>query len=173
MAAKKKATPKSEVVDDSAVSTLFGRVKAAPVEVEVEKKFTVFDFVNDINFNKQYLYADDTASDYDPYTINRAMTIFPDTFVAGEFLNMNYHLDKRMQHDYLLYTIQKRKRWKQGGWLKRTESEKKELKLLKDVSKTIQYNMVRTKQFWALLTDEQKKQFLEKYVYPDSRNTKK
>jgi hypothetical protein len=173
MAVKKKTTPKPNIVDDSTLSTLFGRVKTSQVEVEVDKKFTVFDFVNDINFNKQYLYTDDTAFDYDPYTINRAMTIFPDTFVTGEFLNMNYHLDKRMQHDYLFYGVQSRKRWKQGGWIKRTEVEKKELKILKDVAKVIQYNIKRTKQFWSLLTDEQKKQFLEKYIYPDSRNVKK
>lgn len=171
---KKKAVAKKETaVDESVVSTLFGRVKVSPVEVEVEKRFNVFDFVNDINFGKQYLYADDTAAEYDPYTLNRAMTIFTDTFVAGEFLNMNYHLDKRMQHDYLFYTVQKRKRWKQGGWLKRSEAEKKELKVLKDVARVVQYNLKRTKQFWSVLTEEQRTEFLERYVYPDSKNSKK
>ena len=171
---KKKVAPKKEaVVDTDSVSTLFGRVRAATVEVEVEKKFNVFDFVNDINFGKQYLYADDTVAEYDPYTLNRAMTIFTDTFVAGEFLNMNYHLDKRMQHDYLFYSVLKRKRWKQGGWLKRSEVEKKDLKCLKDVAKVVQYNLKRTRQFWSVLTEEQKKDFLERYVYPDSKNVKK
>ena len=173
MAPKKKPAAKPEPQDTNVVSTLFGRVKAAPVEVEVERKFNVFDYVNDINFNKQYLYAEDTASEYDPYTMNRAMTIFTDTFVAGEFLNANYHLDKKMQHDYLFYSVQKRKRFKQGGWLKRTDTEKKELKVLKDVARTVQYNMKRTKQFWSVLTDEQRRTFLETYVYPDSKNAKK
>ena len=170
---KKIAQKKEPVVDTAAVSTLFGRVKAVTVDVEVEKKFNVFDFVNDINFGKQYLYADDTASEYDPYTLNRAMTIFTDTFVAGEFLNMNYHLDKRMQHDYLFYSVQKRKRWKQGGWLKRSDSEKKELKILKDVAGVTQFNLKRTKQFWSVLSDDQRKDFLERYVYPDTKNAKK
>lgn len=171
---KKKAVAKKETaIDETLVSTLFGRVKTAPVEVEVEKNFGVFDFVNDINFGKQYLYADDTASEYEPYTLNRAMTIFTDTFVAGEFLNMNHHLDKRMQHDYLFYSVQKRRRWKQGGWLKRSEAEKKELKVLKDVAVVTQYNLKRTKQFWSLLSEDQRKEFLERYVYPDSKNSKK
>lgn len=173
MAAKKKTTAKAEKVDDSVVSTLFGRIKTAPVEVEVEKRFGVFDFVNDINFNKQYIYSQDTSAEYDPYTMNRAMTIFPDTFVAGEFLNANYHLDKHMQHDYLFYSVQKRKRWKQGGWLKKSEAEKKETKILKDVAKIVQYNLHRTKQFWSVLTEAQQKEFLERYVYPDSKNAKK
>lgn len=173
MAVKKKTTVKPETQDPNAVSTLFGRVKSAQVDVEVEKRFNVFDYVNDINFGKQYLYAEDTASEYDPYTMNRAMTIFPDTFVAGEFLNSNYHLDKKMQHDYLFYSVQKRKRFKQGGWLKRTDAEKKELKVLKEVARVIQYNMKRTKQFWSVLTEEQRTKFLETYIYPDSKNAKK
>jgi hypothetical protein len=166
----KKAAPKEE---GEVHSTLFGRVKAAPVEVEVEKKFNVFDFINDINFGKQYLLADDTQSEFDAYTVNRAMTIFPDTFAAGEFLNSNHHLDKRMQHDYLFYSVQKRKRWKQGGWLKRSDAEKKELKILKDVARVVQFNLKRTRQFWSVLSESERKQFLETYVYPDSRNAKK
>lgn len=174
MALKKKAVKAKPVeVDESVVSTLFGRIKTAPVEIEVEKKFNVFNFVNDINFGKQYLYADDTAAEYDPYTINRAMTIFPDTFVTGEFLNMNYHLDKRMQHDYLFYSVQKRKRWKEGGWLKKSEAEKKEIKVLKDVARVVQYNLRRTKQFWSVLSESQRKEFLDRYVYPDAKNAKK
>ena len=101
------------------------------------------------------------------------MTIFPDTFAAGEFLNSNHHLDKRMQHDYLFYSVQKRKRWKQGGWLKRSDAEKKELKILKDVARVVQLNLKRTRQFWSVLSESERKQFLETYVYPDSRNAKK
>lgn len=166
---------KKEVKPDigESTATLYGRVRVAPLEVEVEKRFTVFDFVNDINHGKQYLFGDDTASDYDAYTTNRAMTIFVDTFTAGEFLNSNHQLDKRMQHDYLFYSVQKRKRWKQGGWMKRTDAEKKELKILKDVAQTIQYNARRTSQFWSLLTDDQKQEFLSRYVYPDAKNQKK
>jgi len=166
----KKAAPKEE---GEVHSTLFGRVKAAPVEVEVEKKFNVFNFINDINFGKQDLLAEDTQSEFDPYTVNRAMTIFPDTFAAGEFMNLNYHLDKRMQHDYLFYSVQKRKRWKEGGWLKRSDAEKKEMKVLKDVARVVNFNLKRTRQFWSVLSEPERKQFLETYVYPDSRNAKK
>jgi hypothetical protein len=166
----KKAAPKDE---DEIHSTLFGKVRVAPTEVEVERKFNVFNFINDINFGKQYLLAEDTQSEFDPYTVNRAMTIFPDTFAAGDFLNSNYHLDKNMQHDYLFYSVQKRKRWKEGGWLKRSDAEKKELKVLKDVARVVQFNLKRTRQFWSVLSEPERKQFLETYVYPDSRNAKK
>lgn len=155
------------------VQTLFGKTLHTPVEVEVEKRFSTFDFVNDINFNKQYLFAEETQSSYDPFVVNKAVTIFPDTFAGGEFLNSNYHLDKKLQHDYLFFTVQKRRRWKQGGWLKKTEQEKKELHILKDVAEAIGYNLKRTKHFWSVLTQEQQKAFLERYIYPDSKNAKK
>ena len=173
MAPKKKAAAKPEPQDQNVISTLFGRVKVAQVEVDTERKFNVFDYVNDINFGKQYLYSDETESEFNPYTMNRAMTIFADTFVVGEFLNANYHLDKKMQHDYLFYSVQKRKRWKDGGWLKRTDAEKKELKTLSDVAQVVQYNMKRTKQFWSVLSDAQRREFLATYVYPDLKNAKK
>lgn len=165
---------KKEVIEqeEGVVSTLFGKIKQAPVEIEVEKKFNLFDFVNDINLAKQYLYSDETASAYEPFTINRAMTIFPDTFCAGEFLNSNHHLDKKMQHDYLFYSVQSRKRFKKGGWLKKSEEEKAEHKILKDVGKYLQLNIVRTRQFWTMLTDQQKKDFLAKYIYVDAANSK-
>ena len=173
MAPKKKAAAKPEPQDQNVISTLFGRIKVTQVEVDTERKFNVFDYVNDINFGKQYLYSEETASEFNPYTMNRAMTIFADTFVTGEFLNANYHLDKKMQHDYLFYSVQKRKRWKEGGWLKRTDAEKKELKTLSDVAQVVQYNMKRTKQFWSVLSDAQRREFLATYVYPDLKNAKK
>lgn len=155
-------------------STLFGRVRVDQVEAEVpDMRFTVFDFVNDVNFGKQYLFTEETSADYDPFTMNRAMAIFPDTFAAGEFLNSNFHLDKRMQHDYLFYSVQKRKRWKQVGWLKKSEAEKREVKVLRDVARVVGYNPIRTKQFWSMLSEDQRKDFLERYVYPDSKNAKK
>lgn len=168
--AKRKQQPKEESVDTK--QTLFGAVKVNAEVVEVERTFNVFDFINDINLGKQYIFADDTSSFYEPFTVNRAMTIFPDTFQHGDFLNSNYHLDKRLQHDYLFFSVQRRKRWKQSGWLKKSEAERKELKILKDVAKYIQYNMKRTRQFWSMLTEEQRDQFLKTYVYPDTKNSK-
>jgi hypothetical protein len=170
--AKRKQQVQTKEESSNTQQTLFGAVKLQSEQVEVERTFNVFDFINDINQNKQYIFADDTTSFYEPFTVNRAMTIFPDTFQHGDFLNSNYHLDKRLQHDYLFYSVQKRKRWKQGGWLKKSEAERKELKILKDVAKHIQYNMKRTRQFWSMLTEDQQKHFLATYIYPDAKNIK-
>ena len=62
---------------------------------------------------------------------------------------------------------------RQGGWLKRSDAEKKEMKVLKDVARVVQFNLKRTRQFWSVLSESERKQFLETYVYPDSRNAKK
>jgi len=37
----------------------------------------------------------------------------------------------------------------------------------------IGYNIQRTRQFWNILTDKQKTEFLERYIYPDSNNNVK
>jgi len=166
--ARPKKTKEVTEQNNNTVSTLFGAVKEDEVVVDTEKSFGVFDFINDINYNKQYLLDEGTQKDYDSFTVNRAMTIFPDTFIHGEFLNSNYHLDKRMQHDYLFYSVSKKKRWKQGGWMKRSEAEKKELKLLQDVARVCGYNMIRTKEIWSMMTGEQRDKFVKTYVYPDA-----
>lgn len=173
MAKRPQKVKKPEQDTQEGLQTLFGKVLQTPVDVEVEKRFSTFDFVNDINQAKQYLFENDTQSSYDPFVVNKAMTIFPDTFAYGEFLNSNYHLDKKLQHDYLFFSVQKRRRWKQGGWLKKTEEEKKQHRILKDVAEAIGYNLRRTKQFWLTLTAEQQKDFLERFVYPDVKNAKK
>lgn len=173
MAKRPQKARKPELDSQEGLQTLFGKVLQTQGDIEVEKRFSTFDFVNDINQAKQYLFADETQSNYDPFVINKAMTIFPDTFACGEFLNSNYHLDKKLQHDYLFFNVQKRRRWKQGGWLKKSEEEKKQVRILKDVAEVIGYNLRRTMHFWSMLNAEQQKDFLERYVYPDSKNAKK
>jgi len=148
-------------------------VKTIPKKKPEEQQFNVFKFVQDINFDKNYLFDDSTQSVYNPWTINNAMTMFPDTLSHAVFLNSNASLDKKMQHDYLFYAVPKRKRFKKDGWFKKTDAEKRELKTLEDVSLVINYNMIKTKQFWNTLDKDQKAEFLERYVYPDSRNQKK
>jgi hypothetical protein len=163
--------PKETVNNANMVSTLFGLANLSVVEEEKNIGPNVFTFINDINFNKQYIFSEETSKEFNAYTINKSLSAFPDTLMDSVFLNSNYHLDKKMQHDYLFYKIPKRKRWKE--WLKKSESEKKEMRLMEDVANCINYNMKQTKLFWSVLSDDQKKAFLEKNVYPDLKNGKK
>jgi hypothetical protein len=75
-----------------------------------------------------------------------------------------------MQHDYLFYSIPKKIRRKK--WLKKSDEEKREIKILEDVANTIGYNFNKTRAFWKVLSEPQRKEFLTTYVYPDSKNEK-
>jgi hypothetical protein len=158
--------------DTNTFNTLFGKVKIPEVEVEIKTpRLNLFDFVQDINHGKRYLYGPDNASSYEPFLVNKAMAIFTDTFECAAFLNASHHLDKDMQHDYLFHSVLKRRRWKKDGWLKRTEQEKLEFKTLRDVAKTTGLNIKNTKWFWNTLSQAQRQEFLDRYVYPDERNS--
>jgi hypothetical protein len=153
------------------LSTLFGLVVVnnAPEETK-DPAVTIWDFVNSISENKNYLYDDDSAKAYTPFTMNRAFSIHLDTLYHASLMNRYYNLDKKMQHDYYFYTLPKKVRRKK--WLKKTDDEKEEAKILEDVSKVINYNFIKTKSFWKTLSENQRKEFLARYVYPDSKNEK-
>jgi hypothetical protein len=159
--------------DVETLSTLFGEVEIKP-DVEatfLAPKVSIWDYVNSISENKNYLFSDDTAKEYTPFTINRAFSIHIDTLHHASVMNQAYNLDKKMQHDYYFYTLPKKVRRKK--WLKKSDDEKAEAKILEDVAEVIGYNYTKTKSFWKVLTDKQRKEFLTKYVYPNSMNEKK
>ncbi len=153
-------------------STLFGEVvvNSRPEEEEKTQTITLWDFVNSISENKNYLYDDDTEKLYSPFTMNRAFSIHIDTIYHASLMNRYYNLDKKMQHDYYFYSLPKKVRRKK--WLKKTDEEKEDSKIIEDVSRVIGYNYLKAKSFWRTLNENQKKEFLARYVYPDSKNEK-
>jgi len=85
-------------------------------------------------------------------------------------MNQCYNLEKKMQHDYFFYAVPKKIRRKK--WLKKSDEEKQEIKILEDVAEVIGYNFLKTKAFWKVLSEPQRKEFLSKYVYPDAKDLK-
>jgi len=81
-----------------------------------------FDFLNAINDTKINVMVDDIAEkQYLPYMVNRGLSYFPETAMYANEMNQNYHLDERLQFDYLINSISRKRRF--GKWLKATESE--------------------------------------------------
>lgn len=154
---------------DQIVNTLFGTVVINTEAEEQKQPFSPFKFIQDINYDKQYLYDETTQSDYNPWLTNISMSMFPDTLTHAVFLNCNSSLDKKMQHDYLFYAVQKRKRFKKDGWFKKSESS--DLKFMEDAAVALSYSINKMKTVWTLLTEEQKLQ-LKEFVYPDLKNKK-
>ena len=76
-----------------------------------------FEFANAINYTKKNIMVDDiTEKAYAPYMINRQLSYFPDTVLAANEMNKNHHIDNRLQFDFFINIIRKRKRF--SKWFK-------------------------------------------------------
>jgi Holliday junction resolvase RusA-like endonuclease len=77
---------------------------------------TPFTYLNSINMSKQDLMElPDDEKLYVPFVINRSLSYFNDTVLLANELNINHHLDHRMQYDFLLHTVRKGKRFSKWG----------------------------------------------------------
>ena len=66
-----------------------------------------FDFVKAIN-NKQNIIRDDLdEKSYLPYMINHSFSYFSDTVLLANEMNLNHHLDNKLQNDFFINTIRK------------------------------------------------------------------
>jgi hypothetical protein len=81
-----------------------------------------YDFVTAINKTKKNLIVDAlTEKEYNSFVINRSLSYFNDTILYANEMNKYHKLDNKLQFDFLLNTIRKRKRF--SKWGKETESE--------------------------------------------------
>ena len=81
------------------------------------------DYLNSINLSKQNLMDGDPEAEkkYTPYIINRCYSGFIDTILLANELNMNTHLDKKMQYDFYINIIRPKKRF--SPWLRKDKIE--------------------------------------------------
>tara|TARA_B110000977_G_scaffold190354_1_gene261053 strand:- start:2221 stop:2613 length:393 start_codon:yes stop_codon:yes gene_type:complete len=76
-----------------------------------------FEFVNAINQAKGDIMVDDIEEkSYSSYMVNRSFSYFLDTTLLANEMNINHHLDNRLQFDFLINTIRKAKRF--SKWAK-------------------------------------------------------
>lgn len=123
-----------------------------------------FDFLNAINETKQNLFEDPLAEkDYNAFLINRGLSYFPDTLFHSNMMNKYPDLDKKMQFDFYVNSISKRKRF--SKWHKK-EVTPDTLKLIQDYYK---YSEERALEALSLLTDEKIK-IIENKMYKGGRN---
>lgn len=84
-----------------------------------------YDYVNSINSGKNIMVDTITEKGYDAFKVNKALSYFPDTLAWANEMNLNRHLDKKLQYEFLLNTIRPRKRFKK--WVKPERDEYLEL----------------------------------------------
>ena len=108
-----------------------------------------FEYCNAINYTKKDIMIDDIAEKaYSPYMVNRQLSYFPDTVLAGNEMNRNHHIDNRLQFDFFINIIRKRKRF--SKWFK-----PELISDLEVVKKYYGYSNEKPRQVLTLLSTEQ------------------
>ena len=107
------------------------------------------DYLNSINQNKKNIVVDDdTEKAYPPFIINKCLSGFLDTVLFANEMNQYHVLPKKLQYDFLLNSLRKKKRF--SPWLR-----KDTIKDLDYVKRYYGYSNEKAKQALRILTKEQ------------------
>jgi hypothetical protein len=115
-----------------------------------------FDFINSINTTKNNIIKDDELreKEYVPFFINKSLSYTSDTLFHANEMNYRHFIPKKMQYDYLLYSVRKRSRF--NKWHKKQE--------ISNIDIIIAYYNVsrkRAEEYLSMLTKEQIKRICE------------
>ena len=113
-------------------------------------KINPFEFLNSINSTKKNLMDVDidTEKSYNSFLVNRSLSYFPDTIFMSNEMNRLHHLDNKMQYDFLINIVRKKKRF--SKWDK--PDERADLECVKEY---FGYSESKAKQAIVLLTESQ------------------
>ena len=109
-------------------------------------------FLGSINITKENVLLDDSNGKieeaYNPFIINKTLSYFPDTIMQSNTMNQYFELDKKLQYEFLLNSIRKKKRF--SKWIRSNIEE--------NVDTVKQYYKVgneKAVEILSLLNDEQ------------------
>ena len=113
-------------------------------------KIELKDWLNSINQTKKNIMDEDASSvkEYAPYIINRCLSGHIDCLMYANEMNKFSSLDKKLQYDFFINTIRKKKRF--SPWLKQEK-----IKDLEIVKSYYGYSNDKAKQALKILTKEQ------------------
>lgn len=121
-----------------------------------------FEYLNSINYTKKDIMVDDIAEkEYNSFMVNRSLSYFPDTILAANEMNIHHQLDSRLQFDFLINIIRKRKRF--SKWDKKQIDS--DIEVIKEY---YGYSDSKAHQVLTLLTPDQMKELYKK-VYKGGR----
>ena len=89
-----------------------------------------------------------SEKDYVPFIVNRGLGYFSDTVLLANEMNVNCHIDSKLQYNFLKGTVKKRKRF--SKWLKAEDDHK--INIIKEYFK---YSTSAAKQVVNLFDDKQ------------------
>jgi hypothetical protein len=85
-------------------------------------KPSLTEYLNSINQSKKSVVIDEESEKaYPPFIVNKCLAAFHDTVLFANEMNMYPHLDKKLQYDFFINSINPRKRF--SPWAKRTQVE--------------------------------------------------
>lgn len=160
MAKKKKQNENLFDFIDEAPESVLNIDEAIANDTSKIQKYTPFDFLKTINETKQNLLSEnpDNEKDYLPFIVNKGLSLFPDTiFYANEMNYCAQYLSNKMQYEFLLYTIPKRKRY--SKWVKKLELEN----VIKYIMMDYKCNQMRAIEISQLLSEEDKQKIIKEH----------
>jgi len=108
-----------------------------------------FEFVKAINSKKNIIRDDLDEKSYLPYMINHSFSYFSDTVLLANEMNLNHHLDNKLQNDFFINTIRKNpKRFSKWNKVKHDGD-------FEAVKEYYGYNNEKTRSALSLLSTEQ------------------
>ncbi len=121
-----------------------------------------YEYVKAINATKQNIMVDDiTEKAYNAFMVNRSLSYFNDTVLMANEMNQNAHLDNRLQFDFYINIVRKKKRF--SKWFKPETVSDVEV-----VKEYYGYSNEKARQILTLLTSDQINE-LKKKVYKGGR----
>jgi|TARA_E500000178_G_scaffold342746_1_gene388416 hypothetical protein len=115
-----------------------------------------FDYLKAINETKKDIMVDDVSEkEYNAFIINRGLSFFNDTVIYANEMNKYHHLDNRLQFDFFINIIRKKKRFTK--WIKPQEIENLEL-----IKEYYGYSNAKAKSVLSLLNNEQLEQLTQR-----------
>ena len=109
------------------------------------------EYLKSINTTKQNLMDSDDKTwerKYPSFIINKCLAPFNDTIMLVNEMNVNNHLDNKMQYDFLLNSLRKQHRY--ASWMKASKS-----KNLEYVKEYFGYNNEKARSALKILNDKQ------------------
>jgi len=104
------------------------------------------DWLNSINFTKEDL--SENIKEYSPFIVNKCLSGHIDCILFANEMNMNHHLDKKMQYSFYLNSLRKKKRF--SPWIR-----KDKITDLECIKQYYGYSNEKASQALKILTKEQ------------------
>lgn len=91
---------------------------------------------------------DGNKNEYPPFIVNRCLSGFIDTLMMANEMNINHHLSKKLQYEFLLNIVRPKRRF--SPWLK-----KEKITDLEAVKSYYGYSNEKARSALSILSDEQ------------------